>query len=224
MTMMLMMMMIMMITAMIVVERKISKALLYFFFFSFFFSSSSHWFIAIHFLIFSSISTRFLSQFKNTIFWIVSTRMFCQFQKTSSSKFTTLSLNQFASSISTSSSNQFENSNFKISNSSFIFFDENNIISLRKRSTKQITFTTAIKSNFEFLKTTSSLSFFKSKFEHNSQRFCDSHSLSIQRHTHTTQHSLIDVSSLLFNNFLFLVDDHLTIIASWSSMKKNNVR
>jgi hypothetical protein len=42
------------------------------------------------------------------------------------------------------------------------------------------------------------------------------------RDAHATQHSLIDVS--LFNNFLFLVDDHFTIIASWSSMKRNNVR
>jgi hypothetical protein len=171
---------------MIVVEKKISKTFLYFFSFSFFFSSSSHWFIAIHFFIFSSISTQFFNQFKNTIFWIISTRMFCQFDKSSSSKFATLFFNQFASSISTSSSNQFENSNFKISNSFFIFFDENNIISLWKRSTKQITFIKANKSNFESLKTTSSLFFFRSKFDHNSQNFCDIHFLSIQRHTHDT--------------------------------------
>jgi hypothetical protein len=171
---------------MINVEKKISKAFLYIFSFSFFFSSSSHWFIAIHFLIFSSISTQFFNQFKNTIFWIVSTRMFCQFEKSSSSKFATLSFNQFASSISTSSSDQFENSNFSQSKFSFIIFDENKIISLWKRSTKQIINDKTNKSNFESLKTTSSFSFLKSKFDHSSQNFCDSHSLLIQRHTHDT--------------------------------------
>ncbi len=195
-------MIIMMIIIMIIVERKISRTFLYSFSFSFFFSSSSHWFIAINFLIFSSISTQFFNQFKNTIFWIVSTQMFCQFEKSSSSKFATLSLNQFASSISTSSSNQFENSNFRISNSSFIFFDENNIISLWKRSTKQITFIKTNKSNFESLKTISSSSFLKSKFDHNSQNFCDSHSFSIQRHTHdTTQFNRCFFSS--FQQFFF---------------------
>jgi hypothetical protein len=112
--------------------------------------------------------------------------MFCQFEKSSSSKFATLFFNQFAWSISTSSSNQFEDSNFRISNSFFVFFDENNIISLWKRSTKQITFIKANRSNFESLKTTSSFSFLKSKFNHSSQNFCDSHSLLIQRHTHNT--------------------------------------
>jgi hypothetical protein len=135
---------------------------------------------------FSSISTQFFSQFKNTIFWIVSTRMFCQFEKSSSSKFATLFFNQFASSISTSTSNQFENSNFSQSKSFFIIFDENKIISLWRRSTKQIINVKTNRSNFESLKTTSSFSFLRSKFDYNSQNFCDSHSLSIQRHTHDT--------------------------------------
>jgi hypothetical protein len=112
--------------------------------------------------------------------------MFCQFEKSSSSKFATLISSQFASSISTSSSNQFESSWFSQSKSFFIIFDENKIISLWERSTKQIIDAKTNKSNFESLKTTSSLSFLKSKFDHNSQNFCDFHSLSIQRHTHDT--------------------------------------
>jgi hypothetical protein len=171
---------------MIAVEKRISKTLLYSSSFSFSFSSSSHWFIAIHSLIFSSISTQFLSQFKNTIFWIVSTRMFCQFEKSTSSKFATLISSQFASSISTSSSNQFESSWFSQSKSFFIIFDENKIISLWRRSTKQIINAKTNRSNFEWLKTTSSFSFLKSKFDHRFQNFCDFHSLSIQRHTHDT--------------------------------------
>jgi hypothetical protein len=150
-------------------------------------------------------------------------RLIRQFERSSSSKFATLISSRFASSISTSSSSQCENSYFTISKSFFISFDENNIISFWEKSTKQISFIKTNRSNVESLKTTSSFFSFRSKFDHSSQNLCDSHSLSIQRHSHdTAQLNRRYFSS--FQQLSLLVDDHLTIIASWSSMKKENVR
>jgi hypothetical protein len=148
-------------------------------------------------------------------------RLTRQIERSSSSKFATLISSQFASSISTSSTNQFENSYFTISKSSFIFFDKNNIISLWKRSIKQITFIKTNKSNFESLKTTSSLLFLNRNSITTLRIFAIFTFFSIQRHTHDT----IQLNRCLsFQQLFFFVDDHLMIIASWSSMKRDNVR
>jgi hypothetical protein len=128
--------------------------------------------------------------------------MFCQFEKSSSSKFATLFFNQFASSISTSSLNQFENSNFIISKSFFISFDENNIISLWKKSTKQIINIKTNWSNFESLKITSSF-LFLNRNSITALRIFAILTLFWFRDTHTTQHNFIDAFFLFLNNFFF---------------------
>jgi hypothetical protein len=99
--------------------------------------------------------------------------MFCQFEKSSSSKFATLISSQFASSISTSSSNQFENSWFSQSKFSFIIFNENKIILIWRRSTKQIINAKTNKSNFESFENNVKFSFLSSKFDFCFQNFRD---------------------------------------------------
>jgi hypothetical protein len=74
---------------------------------------------------------------------------------------------------------------------------------------------------FNRLKTTSS-SLFLTRNSISAFRIFATFTLFRFRDAHATQHSLIDV--FFFNNLFFLVDDHLTIIASWSSMKRDNVR
>jgi hypothetical protein len=113
-------------------------------------------------------------------------RLIRQHEKSSSSKFATLISSQFASSISTSSTDQFENSYFIISKSSFIFFDEDNIISLWERSAKQISFIKTNRSNFESLKTTSSFLFLDRNLITALRIFSIFTLFSIQRHTHDT--------------------------------------
>ncbi len=78
-------------------------------------------------------------------------------------------------------------------------------------------------SYFESLKTTSSSLFLNRNFI-TILRIFAIFTFFRFRNTHTTQHNLIDAFSFFFNNFLFLFDDYFTIIASWSSMKKNNVK
>jgi hypothetical protein len=147
-------------------------------------------------------------------------RFIRQFERSSSSKFATLISSQFASSISTSSTNQFENSYFTISKSSFISFDENNIISFWKRLAKQITFIKTNKSNFESLKTTSSFLFLNRNSITAFRIFSIFTLFSIQKHTHDTT----QLNRCFSSQQLSFVDDHLRIIASWSSMKRINVK